>query len=242
MPENMKHNELTYKQMQEMLPDYVFGRVTLSEAKAFEDNLDQYPDLREEVANVKKVFVEVEKMDLNKKISQKTRNLSIKVKNQINNEKSKHRKPLLGIGYVLPIIGIIVAGVIFYIYFQSLNYTSEMDQNYAKKTFEMVKPQELIITLPEETTSDQEYIEIASNIGINSEGISIDDLIIDEDEFNDSLDDYMSELLLAELNEDDYMEIMNDYNTTQEMYIPYDEIDEDIFQLILKDIENEEFI
>jgi len=242
MSEDIKYDELTYQQMQEMLPDYVFGRVTINEAKAFEYNIVRFPDLSKEVDNVRRVFGKVEKMNIDKAISQRTRNLSIKVKNKLNKDDSKKRKSPLGVGYVLPIIAIIVVGLIFYIYFLSLDYSPTNELDYSQKTFEMVKPQEILVTLSEEVKTDNDYIDIASDLSISSEEIYIDDLIDDNEEFIASLDDYIGELLLAELNEEEYLQVLNNFSNSQNIYIPYDEIDEDVFQLILEDIQNEKFL
>ena len=79
MENNFQNKELTYKEMQEMLPDFVFGRLSEEEKKLFEFNLQNYTDLQNEVNQVKDVFGRIDEMELDKKITQKTRNLSIKV-------------------------------------------------------------------------------------------------------------------------------------------------------------------
>ncbi len=242
MSENKNMIEFTHKQMQEMLPDYVFGRVTISEAKAFEENLDRFPDLRKEVKSVKSVFSKVERMDIDKRINQRTRNLSIKVKSQLNSKKSNPFKSPLGVRFVLPIIGIIVVGIIFYIYFLSLDYTPNNSPEYSVNTFEMVKPQEILAAMSDSSISDTDYLDYASEISINQDNINFDDLVLDEEDFNESIEEQISELILGELNEDDYMKILNDLSSSNDLYIPVDDIDENVFQLILKDIENEEFL
>jgi hypothetical protein len=242
MSEMNKYEELTYKQMQEMLPDYVFNRVTIIQARTFEHNLDRFPDLIREVESVKKVFGKVEEMEINKRISQRTRNLSIKVKNQLKEKSAGKQRSPLGVGYVLPILGIIVAGLISYIYFLSLDYTPANDQNYTMNTVEMVKPQEILVTLSDDVKTEDDYIDIASEMSITAEDMNIDDLIIDEEEFTDSVDEYIGDLLLAELQEEDYLEVLNSFSLSQDSYIPYDDIDEDDFQLILEDIQNEKFL
>jgi hypothetical protein len=71
--------ELTYKEMQEWLPDYVFGRLHDEDRITFEQFLPQYPDLVDEIKQVNAVFHRIEAMELDKKIDYRTRNLSIKV-------------------------------------------------------------------------------------------------------------------------------------------------------------------
>lgn len=242
MSEKKHTDELTYKQMQEMLPDYVFERLGINETKSFEENLHRYPDLKREVANVERVFGKVDRMDIEKRISQRTRNLSIKVKNEMKQKRANKGRVLFGIRYVMPIIGIIVVSMIFYIYFLSLDYGKQQDQEYTKSTFTMVKPQEVLAVISDITVGEDDYLNAASEMSIDQKDIDVDELIIDKDSFMESIDNYLAEMLFEDIDAEEYLNILNDYNLTHDIYIPVDEINEDDFQSILEDIENEDFL
>ena len=242
MSEKKHTEEFTYKQMQEMLPDYVFNRLSINETKAFEENLHRYPDLKKEVANVKRVFGKVDRMDIEKRISQRTRNLSIKVKNEMKQKRASKGRVLFGVRYVLPLIGIIVVSIIFYIYFLSLDHGTGQDQQYTKSTFTMVKPQEVLAVISDNTVEEDEYLNAASEMSFDQKDMNVDELIIDKESFIESIDDHLAEMLLEDIEAEEYLNILNDYDLTHDIYIPVDELNEDDFQLILKDIENEDFL
>ncbi len=80
---NMQQDKI-YKKMQENLPDYVFGRLTDSDKLWFEENLSDFPDIQEEIKQVKAVFNRIEKIDFRSDIEHKTRNLSVKVMDRMD--------------------------------------------------------------------------------------------------------------------------------------------------------------
>lgn len=75
----MQTNNYSRQQVEEMLPDYVFGNLTAAESAEFERAVQGYPEVQREIEEVRKVFSQVEKMDINGMIDQHTRNLSMKV-------------------------------------------------------------------------------------------------------------------------------------------------------------------
>lgn len=102
------------KTMQEMLPDYVFDRLSSEDAKRFEDSLPLYPELVKEAEEVRAVFNRVEDMDFDSITKVKTRNLSVNVLNRMKKEdsnKSYFKKPNK---IILP-VSLIVIIVVFFI-------------------------------------------------------------------------------------------------------------------------------
>ena len=70
---------LSREAMESLLPEYAFGNASLADQQAFEASLPLYPDLAEEVEQVRAVFAKVDELELPRQISQKTRNLSVHV-------------------------------------------------------------------------------------------------------------------------------------------------------------------
>ncbi len=74
--------------MEEMLPDYVFGRLLPDEKEKFELSLSNYPDLSREVQEVRKVFSKLERLDFDNYLERKTRNIPIKVSEKLQQKRN----------------------------------------------------------------------------------------------------------------------------------------------------------
>ncbi|MCX6155983.1 MAG: hypothetical protein NT007_17690 [Candidatus Kapabacteria bacterium] len=117
---NLNKSEfLDYKLMQMLLPDYVFGTISEEQKLAFENSLPNYPDLQLEIADVRAVFHRVEKMDFNKLIDYKTKNLSVKVNERLHQRRESDDFSLKLRKLFVPAIGV-AAVAIFFIYFSNL--------------------------------------------------------------------------------------------------------------------------
>lgn len=68
-----------YKKLQELLPDYVFGRLQDSDKEFFDSNYKNYPELVKEVEEIKAVFNRFDKMDFDNFLANKTRNISVRI-------------------------------------------------------------------------------------------------------------------------------------------------------------------
>ncbi len=87
----MDIKKFTYEEMQEYLPDYIFGRLAPEERQRFEDTLTDFPDLQKEIAEVQKVFRKLESMDFENYVERKTKNIPVKVTNRLQQK----RQPLV---------------------------------------------------------------------------------------------------------------------------------------------------
>ena len=106
MEQNDEMNKLTYREMEEFLPDYVFGRISTEDKIKFEEQLPQYPDLQDEIKQVKAVFHKIENMNFDKVIFRRTRNLSVKVNDRLENKKARRGKFSLVNRYLVPTFGL----------------------------------------------------------------------------------------------------------------------------------------
>ncbi len=84
----MEKRNLTRKEIEELLPDYIFGRLSAEECEIVESNLPNFPDLVEEIEDVRKVFSRLDKMDVERLVERKTRNIPVKVNSQLAKQKS----------------------------------------------------------------------------------------------------------------------------------------------------------
>lgn len=99
-------------ELEQLLPDYVFGRLNNEEKIEFEKYVTDYPDLLKEIEDVKSVFNKVEKMDFDKILDLKTRNLSVKINNRLQYQKIKSNNGFL-YKYAIPVAFVIAIMIIF---------------------------------------------------------------------------------------------------------------------------------
>lgn len=103
-----------YKKLQEMLPDYVFNRLESSDKLFFESNVQNYPDLIEEINQVKAVFNRFDKMEFEDKINHKARNFSVKVMEKREKRRSyKFSGGQYLVRYLVPIAVLIAIGMYY---------------------------------------------------------------------------------------------------------------------------------
>lgn len=103
--------ELNRDEMLELITDYAFGRLSANEASIFESNLNKYPELKEEIIEIRNAFSKVNKEKLINELENKTSNLPylVKQKQYALNGNINLRKNILKLS--LPII--IVVGFFF---------------------------------------------------------------------------------------------------------------------------------
>lgn len=104
---------ITYKEMQELLPDYIFDRISPGDRQLFESNLPMYPDLQEEIKETRSVFRKLEGMDFNAHIQEKTKYLSYKVINRMQKEAPRAKRSGIIYRFVVPSIGLAFALLVF---------------------------------------------------------------------------------------------------------------------------------
>lgn len=86
----------TRKEMEENLPDYIFNRLSPDNIIKFEQSLPDYPDLIEEIKQVRVVFEKLEKIDFDKvafdKLSDLPTRVNARLNKNINQQKIYSRK------------------------------------------------------------------------------------------------------------------------------------------------------
>lgn len=105
----MGERYFSYSEMQEHLPDYIFGRLSPLEREIFERTLPNFPDITEEIERVRKVFARLEKMNVDKFIDRKTRDIHYKVQAKWNKQQKAFgvvRLPSFRI--VLATVGVVI--------------------------------------------------------------------------------------------------------------------------------------
>ncbi len=201
-------------ELEQLLPDYVFGRLNSDEKIEFEKYVIDYPELLKEIEDVKSVFNKVEKMDFDKILDTKTRNLSVKVNNRLQYQKTKSNNVFL-YKYAIPVAFVIAIMIIFV---QSFN-TKQKNIN-------------------EEAKFSTKLNSILNDYDYNNEEAEIN-TIIRSNEYNNDFSDI--DLILEYLNEEnsDFKYEINDLLNYDNFFDNnFDNFTENELQEFLEDINN----
>ncbi len=91
--------QFSESEMQERLPDYIFGNLEHTQKVIFEKSLPAFPEIQKEIDEVKSVFAKLDKIDYDKVLFDKTKDLPTRVARKMQPQlatKSKYSawKPL----------------------------------------------------------------------------------------------------------------------------------------------------
>ncbi|MBI5324763.1 MAG: hypothetical protein HZB41_05740 [Ignavibacteriae bacterium] len=237
MENKIPNRELNYKDMQEMLPDYVFGRLTQDDIILFELHLTKYPDLQEEIKQVKDVFGKVEAMELDKKITQKTRNLSIKVNNRLEAKNIKQRRFSFTMRFLVPSLGLAMILLIIFVY-NPINNGKEKN-NLISNQFQILDANDAL-SLFDSTLQNEELAALTSNLLVENRQ-NLTQPMMDESTSSNIWDEFITQHLSSGLTgvETALISIpdQQNYNLLNEM----NNMEENDFQNMLEEFSNVNF-
>ena len=99
--------KLNLTEMQELLSDYSFGRLSENESKIFEQNLANFPELKNDIIEIRRAFSKINREELTSNLEKKTSNFTYKVKQkqfEVNTNKNI-KKNILKLS--LPIVAVV---------------------------------------------------------------------------------------------------------------------------------------
>ena len=220
--------KLDLHRMQELLPDYVFGKLDNEEKALFEHNLQYYPEIKQEADDAKRVFQRFEQMDVDAFLNSKTKNTSVRVHRKLENRPKRFGKFAM-VKYYLPIAAAIA--LIYAVYNRSDETKSISKQEIAMhKTKEFVSVNDVNIII-DSTSSRLEITETTEVIINNNKGVFSD--IIPDTETANNLSD---QLLSQELAKIDGDELIITDNSNINLLSGLEELDETQFQTFLKEL------
>lgn len=240
----MNTRKFTYKEMQEHLPDYVFNRINDEDRLIFENTILDFPDLQQEVKDVSTFFSNINSINFEKSISERTRNLSVKIHQRKIKQKTNFFSYKNTSKILVPSLGLlIIAFLIITDYNPFINNSKSKKINHisANNTKNLKSDEYLILNssfaslVLDKNINDYKFIELSDelNNNTNSDFISSDQASIEE-----IITDYIT---------DDYFTTFFKKNFLDDLSIIYfnqddfDLLDEDEFQELIKEIENEDF-
>lgn len=241
----MEKKFYSYEQMQERLPDYIFGRLTSDEMETFEYSLPNYPDIVKEIEYVRKVFARLDKMNIDRYVSRKTRSIPAKVR-----EKIPYKQKSLGF-IRLPPFRIAVGAIGIFIIALSLFWTKNL-RLFPPKDF----PKSGSVIQTQESSKDVytggPYISQAEGEKliddvlkenqihtILSESFTDPELDIGKmDDFNSIADEILRRYILEFFHPDALRLYLYEPFTSQHTLEQVENLSENEFQQLLKEIKN----
>lgn len=213
------------KKLFELLPDYVFGRLSAEEKDFFEQNYQRFDDIIEEVNQAKAFFKQLEQMDFDKVFSEHTRNTSVGVLSKLEKGYQPKNKLTFTPKFAIPVLAILVLFLAFQLdYLQKRISYIHIDKQTISK-IDSIKISDSLLT-DELSTS-----EISSLLSYST-------LLIPE---IDTEDNDLEELssTFAELAQDE--NVLN-YLDNNNIYNYFENIDENKFQELIEEIYKNEDI
>ncbi|MBM2815812.1 MAG: hypothetical protein HW421_2574 [Ignavibacteria bacterium] len=237
--ENYEQTTLTYKQVQEMLCDYVFEKLEENEKVLFEASISLYPELQQEVENTRSVFGKIKSIHFDNIIDTHTRNLSVKIQNRLMKKRTTAFSPWNIIRITVPVFGLLIAAYLLVnkIATQEIQLKSNLS---AVEELTKVKPVE-VAKIMDNNISAEHAIQAVNTIRISIPNVrDINDLVKNDKEMVKAVDDEYADFILG--CTDNPMDILPAFvSPNQILKDEIGNIDENDIKLILEELENEDF-
>jgi len=226
MEEIKKYNR---KEMEERLPSYIFGELNEAEKHIFETSVEDFPDIQDEIIQVRRTFDLLDRIDYDKVLFDKTKDLPTRVVREITKTNKKSSNLLIPFRFLIP--AFVTAALLFIAIKTGLvkNYWQQIEH---KNT----------VTLTKEDKIDQAINEVLAEKDFQDAITQSDELqIVNEDTLipieEEDLEKFYEDFVF---DTDTYFTTANIPNI--ETYITIDnhlnDINEEIFEQIMEDLKN----
>jgi anti-sigma factor RsiW len=148
-------SSLSRAEAEAMLPDYVFGQLTEYEKDVFEASLANYPDLKEEMADMQLVFKYLEKEKYKNMHAQRTRNLSVSVLKRLEQKDLRRKRIIRGASFGIP--GLAAAATAFIMMFPGIAplKVEDADATFGMELASLLSPSEVESIAAEISNEDE---------------------------------------------------------------------------------------
>ena len=241
--ENIQMNEnnlLSYKEVEELLPDYLFDRLNDEENKKFEASIVNFPDLEKELKDGKELFDKIEQFDYKKLLNDKSQYLPERVVARLEKRNALYQPKLPNYKKVFLFAAMSFVLIIF-MFFMNKRENSEIDIAKNEVIEKQEKNENNILSDYEQEIINRENSEvdlsgnIQNNLTKSEEAAAVSYLYDSFDELD--LEEYYSELtpeiLIDYLNNSPEFHFQSDLSYL--MFLDeIENLDEDSFQLIME--------
>lgn len=187
--------ELEKDEMLDLITDYAFGRLSEYEAAIFESNLIKFPELKDEIIDIRNAFSKVKKEKLLNELDNKTANMPyfVKQKQYANKGNSNLRKNILKLS--LPII--VIVG--FFIVMRQIEFKDIEKDHILPETILSAKEANIIFENVDVSYYDPYYNDFYIDSREEDAVINRSDII--NNSSNTTIYNYLNEISETEFNE-----------------------------------------
>lgn len=219
-----KENEILNR-LQELLPDYCFGRLSADDIEFFDTHKTAYPEIINEVNEVNAVFSRIERMDIDKILDEQTRNITVKVNNRLDKNKSAFR----WVRIAVPAGMLAIIALYFSTTFNNDKIIT-VDKHFNKQISAPMISANVKDTLIN-MMSDQDAAALANSLRVNETELPMDS------SSQELIDETISSDLSVLHEQNPELFWGNSYNSN-EIYNEVDQLPEDEFNKLIEVIEN----
>jgi len=241
----MKKLNINIEEARELIADYVKGKLPAADAVHFESALNKFPELERELNDTIRVFKQIDAVDWNNIISERTRNLSVKVNSRIaakQSEKSFWTFSRLNISIVSAMLVLFV-----FIYRDNFVINGAEDQVQSSENMysKVMYPAEYTMLIPHENMgiipeiiSDNSFENMLDELSNDF----YDESLASSEEINLEIDDMFSDIVFddTDISIDEYFfESSSDISSSVYDYIP--DFSEKEFHLLMENLADADF-
>lgn len=124
------------KEMEDRLPDYIFGRLGADEVEIFDRSVANFPDLAQEIKDTRAVFARMERIDINRISSERTRNLGPSVNSRLRQRSESKRSLGTSFRFAIPALALLTVAYVFI--FRNDATTTEGNATFSKSDAEAI--------------------------------------------------------------------------------------------------------
>lgn len=222
------------EEMEEKIADYLFGRLEPKEKEKFEHSLQNYPELVQEINDVREVFRKLDALDLDNYLDRRTRNLPVKVSAKFQ-QKSNPLNIFAWPGFVSLVAGVGIVLIAISLFFTKINKRVPVSQKETVLEIVNDKNQPIFPQLAEvDSLAEKEKLDI-TELPELSDYYLFDNITTSFDPASDFLDEIITEQLVEFLpNDTKLTKNILDYR----FYDNLNNLDENDFQQLIEELKS----
>lgn len=132
--EIQQHGKLSHKEVEAMLPDYLFNRLTEQEKSDFEVAILHYPDIEKELEEGKELFARIEQIDYKQVLNDKTQYLPDRVVARLQAHNALYTPSKFNIRRLI-FLGVAAASIMIYMYMNPIKDNKHEIKQHSEQAY-----------------------------------------------------------------------------------------------------------
>ncbi|MCK5742482.1 MAG: hypothetical protein KAH48_09710 [Chlorobi bacterium] len=241
----MKKPIINIEEARELIADYVKGKLPAADAVLFESAMKIFPELEQELNDTIRVFKHIDTLDWNNIISERTRNLSVKVNSRIAANQSK----TTFWSFSRLNISIVSAMLLLFVFIYRddfvINGAEDQDKNSKRIYSKVMYPAEYTMLIPHENMgiipeiiSDKSFENMLDELSNDF----YDESMASSEEINMEIDDMFTDIVFDDTDiiiDEYFFESSSNISSSVYDYIP--DFNEKEFNLLMENLADADF-